>query len=118
VPTAADDIALLVAQQGRPLVLRVVLTPAVYNPGTGTTAPAVTRDDELTGMLLAGGTFVEKGTLVQGAAPRAVFAARDVPTVPDQGAKIIDGTTVYDVVRVRTRSLDGAPVVVVCEMAA
>lgn len=117
-PAAADDMARLVREQGRPLLLRVTLEPETYDPATGITTPARTRDDELAGMMLAGGTFEVRGTAVQGVAPRAVFAAGDVPAMPDTTSVVIDGETTYQVARVRTRTLDGAPVLVVCELAA
>lgn len=119
----AADLQAAVAEQGRPLTIRM-RTSGTYDPSTGQTAPAVNTDYAgIPGLILRGGQTQIAGGLIASSKPRVVFSYLDMPVVnsahvvPTTASVILDGPIKYQISAVRVPEAEGGPVAVVCELA-
>jgi hypothetical protein len=119
----ASDLRDAIAEQGRPLTIRM-RTSGTYDPSTGQTAPAVNTDYAgIPGLILRGGQTQIAGGLITSSKPRVVFSYLDMPVVnaahvvPTTASVILDGPIKYQISAVRVPEAEGGPVAVVCDLA-
>ena len=96
----------VIAKLGGEVTIRYV-TPAAYNTTTGTSTESAS-DIELKGVV-EDVRQSEVNDLIQSDDRRLTVAAKDVTTTPGTKDRVVIGSVVYQIIRVRTTEQDNTP---------
>ena len=101
-----QSVADLVDELGKALTLRKV-TEGTYDPETGEMSAASTSDTSVVGVLYDYADEDIDGTRIQMGDRRCLIKAKSLSVAPESGDRIVDGSTVYTVVRIKKHEAGG-----------
>ena len=96
-----QSVADLVDELGKSLTLRKV-AEGTYDPATGEVSGGSTSDTSVVGVLYDYGDEDIDGTRILMGDRRCLIKTKNLSVVPEQGDRIVDGSTIYTVVGIKT----------------